>query len=82
MSWFHVTVFKEINHKMGLLKSKLKEKSKTSELRLLYINYINIVKKFIFAEKTSNWELHLIALSRMLDLFSAFSRTNYAKSDH
>lgn len=70
---------KQIDHKVKLLKSKLK-KSRTSKLWLLYMDYINIVKEFIFAERTSNWELHLGVLSKMLNLFAATGHINYAKS--
>ena len=44
------------------------------------MHYIHIVKAFIFAERTSNWELHLEVLSGMLNLFAATGHINYAKS--
>ena len=50
------------------------------ELWLLYMNYICIVKAFVFAERTSNGELHLDVLSEMLNLFAAAGHINYAKS--
>ena len=45
--------------KLEELKAKLVKHSRTSKLWLLYIDYIDVVKLFIFAECTSNWELHL-----------------------
>ena len=41
---------------------------------------VYIVKAFIFAERTSNWDLHLEVLSEMLNLFAATGHINYAKS--
>ena len=38
------------------------------------------MKAFIFAERQSNWELHLDVVSEMLNLFAATGHTNYAKS--
>ena len=35
---------------------------------------------FIFAERMSDWVLHLDVLSEMLNLFAATGHTNYAKS--
>ena len=62
------------------MKLQLKEESRTSALWLLYIHYIHVVKEFSFAERTSNWELHLDALSKMLNFFAATGHINYAKS--
>ena len=44
------------------------------------MNYIHLMKIFIFAERRSNWELHLDALSEMLNLFAATGDTHCAKS--
>ena len=32
-----------------------------------------------YAEKTADWNLHLVTLKRMLNLFAAAGRVNYAK---
>ena len=55
---------KRIGNEIGLLKSKLKEKSRTTKLWLLYMDYINVAKEFIYAERTSNWDMHLNVLSK------------------
>ena len=62
---------KRIGDEIGLFKSKLKEKSRTSKLWLLYMDYINVSKEFIYAERTSNWDMYLNVLSKMVDLFAA-----------
>ena len=71
---------KQISENIDRLKAELREQPRTSELWLFYMHYIYIVKAFIFAERTSNWELHLEASSEMLNLFAATGHINYAKS--
>ena len=44
------------------------------------MDYIKLVKLFISAERTSNWELHLYIVSQMLNLFASTGHINYAKS--
>ena len=58
---------KRIGDEIDLLKSKLKDKSRTSKLWLLYMDYINVAKEFIYAERTSNWDMYLNVLSKMLN---------------
>ena len=41
---------KRTGDEIGLLKSKLKGKSRTSKLWLLYMDYINVSKEFMYAE--------------------------------
>ena len=61
-------------------KDYLSSKSRTSKLWIQYLEYISILKLFIYAERTGNWNLHLLANSQMLNLFSATGHWNYAKS--
>ena len=70
---------KQISEDIDRLKAELCEQSRTSELWLLYMHYIYIVKAFTFAERISNGELHLEALSKMLNLFAATGHINYAE---
>ena len=62
------------------LKTILAEKSRTAKLWLHYIEYVDTLKLFIQAERTGNWNLHLIAIEQMLNLFAATGHLNYAKS--
>ena len=71
--------FNTIQKEVEDTKNRLKEESRTSQLWIQYIDYIDVVKSFIYAERTSNWELHLSSLSRMLNLFAATGHNNYAK---
>ncbi len=54
--------------------------SPTAKLWLHYIEYRETLKLFIRAERTGNWSLHLVAVTRMLNLFAATGHINYAKS--
>ena len=60
-------------------KEALVQKSRTAKLWLQYMDHITLVKDFIRAERTSNWQLHLTTVRRMLNLFAAAGHTNYAR---
>ena len=59
---------------------RVSETSRTAKLWTQYIHYINIVKQFIQAERTGNWQNHLMVVRQMLNLFSATVHVQYAKS--
>ena len=61
-------------------KALLAEKSPTAKLWLQYIEYMETLKLFIRAERTGDWNLHLVSVSRMINLFAATGHINYAKS--
>jgi regulator of replication initiation timing len=61
-------------------KKELASKSRTARLWIMYLDYVSIMKKYIVAERTSNWALHLETTKEMLNLFAATGHINYAKS--
>ena len=69
-----------IQHDIENLKRELSVKSRTAKLWIQYVDYISIIKMFIRAERTGNWNMHLNAAQKMLNLFAATGHTNYAKS--
>lgn len=71
--------FQKVRGELSKLKATLMEKSRTAKLWLVYMEYVHLVKMFIFAERTSDWELHLFTLQKMLNLFAATGHINYAK---
>ena len=73
-------VFSELYAKIEDLKIKMQNKSRTARLWVQYSQYIETAKLFIAAERTSNWDLHLYAVSQMLNVFAATGHGNYAKS--
>ena len=52
-------------------KEYLSENSRTAKLWIQYIQYINIVKQFIQAGRTGNWQNYLLVVRQILNLFSA-----------
>lgn len=59
---------------------RLVDASRTAKLWIQYMEYVNVIKMFIAGERTGNWQLHLDAIFKMLNLFAATGHTNYAKS--
>ena len=49
------------------------------KLRLLYIYYVEVVKMLIGAERFGYWNFHVVAISKMLNLFAATGHINFAK---
>ena len=70
----------KLNQCLLQYKTFLCEKSRTAKLWVQYIEYIETLKLFIRAERTGNWNLHLIAVERMLNVFAATGHVHYAKS--
>ncbi len=54
--------------------------SKTATLWLQYVDMVDILRKYIRAERTGNWELHLQTVSEMLPYLAACGHNHYAKS--
>ena len=54
--------------------------SRTAAMWLQYMDMIDILRKYIRAEHTGNWELHLQTVSEMLPHLAASGHNNYTKS--
>ena len=61
-------------------KDELSSQSRTAKLWIQYLDYVDLVKMFVRAERTGDWSLHLVAISRMINLFASTGHINYAKS--
>jgi len=57
----------------------LASQSRTAKLWVQYLSYIQTVKTLIRAERTGDWNLHLVTVQQMLNLFAATGHNNYAK---
>ena len=69
--------------RIGAALQASKESIKSSRTATLWIQYMDMVdtlSKFIWAERTGNWELHLQAVSEMLPYLAAYGHNNYTKS--
>ena len=72
-------VIEKLSSTISKLKDSLSKSSRTSRLWINYIIYINIVKTFIRAERTGNWDLHLTVVANMIDLFAATKLIHYCE---
>lgn len=70
----------KIQRALDTLMHELRDRSRTAKLWLAYIEYVDTLKLFIRAERTGDWNLHLVAVGKMLKLFAATGHFNYAKS--
>ena len=70
-----------INRIKKVLVSKIEsmKSSRTASLWLQYMDMIDILRKFIRAQRTGNWELNLQALSNMLPYLAASGHNHYTK---
>ena len=61
-------------------KKRSMENQRTAVLWMQYMKMIDILRMFIKAERTGNWNLHLHAVYDMLPYFAAAGHNMYAKS--
>ena len=66
----------KLNQCLLQYKALLQEKSPTAKVWLQYLEYVETLKLFIRAERTGNWNLHLIAVERMLNLFADYAKSS------
>ncbi len=64
-----------VEKRMALIKQ-----SRNAKHRFQYLDYITVIKDFIMSERTGNWEGHLSAVGKLLNLIAATGHVNYAKS--
>ena len=69
-----------LNSAFMTLKTALEEDSRTAKLWIQYIDQVDTIKLFTRAERTGDWNLHLVAVGKMLNIFAASGHHNYAKS--
>ncbi len=69
----------KINQLLEQTKNDLSTR-RTAKLWLQYLSMVEILQKFIKAERIGDWQLHLQALSEMLPFFAAAGHYHYAKS--
>ena len=74
--------FKKIINKFICTIENLKENGLTAKLWIQYFEMIMVVKQFIVAERSGDFELHLQCVKRMLPYFHASGHFLYAKTAH
>ena len=78
--FLQLAVFKKFDVLLMDQKTKVCALSRTAKLWCMYMEHIKTIKWFIRAERTGDWNLHLVAVGRMLNLFAATGYNNSAKS--
>ena len=68
--------------KLGEVIKDLSQNGRTAKLWSQYLEMVEILKTFIKAERTGNWNLHLATVARMLPFFAAARHNLYAKSSY
>ena len=76
----NMEVMKKLYICMDKLKEHLSTKSRTSKLWMQYMEYVGIMRQFVRAARSGDWNLNLISLQKMINLFAATGHINYAKS--
>lgn len=83
LDMFDYPILKKLKYNLEIHQESLRQRSRTAKLWLQYlycivgylyyyiICYIDIVKMCIRSERTGDWNLYLITLSKMLNLFAA-----------
>ena len=73
------TILNVVSDMLDNLKEELRKHSRIAKLWLNYMGYVNVLKQFIRVERCGDWELHLNAMEKMLNLFAATGHLNYTK---
>ena len=58
--------FKLLLNKMSTLKDTAKQKSRTAELWISYMEQVELAHEFIAADWSSNWDLHLVCVRKFV----------------
>ncbi|KYM96907.1 hypothetical protein ALC62_12417 [Cyphomyrmex costatus] len=78
----NVEEIQEIMRKFNNELKTLKSRSPTARLWVQYYEMITLMKNFIQAERSGDWELHLTTIQKMIPYFHASGHFLYAKSAH
>ena len=72
-------VLKKIKQSVNSYRNQLSQRSRTAALWIQYMDMVDILKRFIKAERTANWPLHLHVLAEMLPYLAASGHNLYVK---
>ena len=73
-------VIKKLDICLGILKIHLSSDSRTAKLWIQCMMYVSIMRQFVRAARSGDWNLNLISLQRIPNLSAATGHINYAKS--
>ena len=70
----------ELAKQLDTKKEQLKYSNRTGRLWIQFLEYVDVMKLFIPAERLGGWEMHLTSTKSTLSLFAATDHFNCAKS--
>lgn len=73
---------KDLKAKFASQLQQLEKNGPTAKLWIQYFEMVTLVKHFIEAERSGNWNLHLETINNMLPYFHASGHFLYAKCSH
>ena len=79
---FQSEILFTFNDKFQSLLDSIANECRTSRLWVQYIRQVSLIRRFILAERTGNWNLHINTIIEMLPYFHAAAHLPYAKSAH
>ena len=68
----------QITHTLDDLAADYASQSRTGKLWVKYLRQIQILRLFIYAERTGDWYLHLYCVAQMIPIFHASGHLAYA----
>ena len=71
---------KQLSHVISQLLDRAASESRTGKLWVQYIRQVALLQRFIRAERTGDWKLHLYCVREMIPHFHAAGHLHYAKS--
>jgi len=72
----------QLGHITDELMVQAATQGRTGMLWIEYLKQVSVIRRFIRAERTGDWDLHLHAVCEMIPLFHAAGHLAYAKSAH
>ena len=70
----------QLTHILADLSADLEAESRTGKLWINYLNNIRVLRLFIYAERTGDWDLHLYCVAHMILIFHSPGHFAYARS--
>ena len=64
----------------GNIEDQLFSELRTTKLWIQNMDYVRIMRQFVWAARSGDWNLNLISIQRMVILSAATGHINYAKS--
>ena len=62
------SVVTNLSQTLDKISANLSSQSRTGKLWINYLRHINILRLFIYAERTGNWDLHLYSVVEMIPI--------------